>query len=142
MADLTTQQAADFAFLALCVWREARSESSEAKLAVAYVAIQRVKLQSWMGKNMMEVLFHPWQFSSLTNPRDPQLTRWPREDDDSWHDCLFQTALAIDGSAQNPAPGADSYYGISIEPPAWAAQGQFIKQIGQLRFFRTAGGPT
>jgi spore germination cell wall hydrolase CwlJ-like protein len=82
----------------------------------------------------MEVLFKRWQYSSLTDPRDPQLTTWPK-DDPVWGQCLYVADGVLNGVFSNPVPGADSYHDISIPAPAWATPEMFVKQIGKLRFY-------
>lgn len=82
----------------------------------------------------MEVLFKKWQYSSLTDPKDPQLTTWPK-DDTVWGHCLYVADGVLNGVFSNPVPGADSYFDLSIPAPAWATPEMFVKQIGKLRFY-------
>ena len=82
------QDDAEAVFLALTIWREARGEPIAAKVAVGGCFLNRVQRPSWWGHNLLEVLFTPWQVSSLTNPKDKQLTYWPLSGDASWVDCL------------------------------------------------------
>ncbi|HBI15006.1 MAG TPA: hypothetical protein DDY20_05760 [Desulfobulbaceae bacterium] len=84
---------------------------------------------------MMSVVFKKWQFSSMTDPRDRQLTTWPATNDPSWRQCLSIACASIDGDLPNPVPGADHYYDISIPPPKWAAAARFVSQIGKVRFY-------
>ena len=84
----------------------------------------------------MSVIFKKWQFSSLTAPGDSNLVRWPATTDKSWQDSLLQAETALLGLIKNPVSGADSYYDISIKPPAWtAAPARKVKQIGRLVFY-------
>ena len=126
---------ADITFLALTVWREARGEGSEGKLAVAKCILNRVQKPGWWGKDIMSVVFKKWQFSSLTDPKDPQLTTWPKSDDKAWIESLDIAEKALTWTTGHPAPGADSYYDISISPPKWATDNCFVKQLGRLRFY-------
>lgn len=129
------QKSADRTFLALAVWREARGETKEVQAGVAHVILNRVKRPSWWGRDVMSVVFKKWQFSSMTDPRDRQLTTWPSTDDPSWRRCLSIACASIDGDLPNPVPGADHYYDISIPPPKWAAAARFVSQIGKVRFY-------
>ncbi len=126
---------ADRAFLALTIWREARGELYEARVGVAMVILNRVLRPSWWGRDVQSVIFKKWQFSSLTDPGDPQLTKWPLTADPSWIDCLEIACSAIDGSLVNPVPGADSYFDISIPAPAWALPESFVGQLGRIKFY-------
>lgn len=132
---MTKQEAADRTFLALCLWREARGESVAGKIGVAMAIMNRVQRPSWWGKNVCEVLFKKWQFSSLTDPNDRQLTTWPLANDLSWQSCLDVAWLVLDGSVTNPVPGADSYFDVSIPAPKWTITARFVAQIGKIMFY-------
>jgi len=133
---MTQQDMADRVFMALMIWREARGESTEGEQAVAHVAFTRSLRPGWWGRDLMGVLFQPWQFSSLTDPNDKQLTTWPKPTDQSWKDSLQVACGVLDGKLSNPAPWADSYFDDSISPPDWATPDKFIRQIGRILFYR------
>lgn len=123
----------DKVFLALVVWREARGETVLGQTAVAYSVLNRVYRPCWWGKSVMEVIFKKWQYSSMTDPKDPQLTSWPK-DDFVWERCLGVAGSVLTGAMDNPAPGADSYWDSSIMAPKWATPETFIRKIGRLSF--------
>ena len=127
----------EIVFMALCLWREARGESEEAKIGVGMCILNRAARPSWWGTNIMEVIFKKWQFSSLTDPNDKQLTLWPKENNPAWESCLILSEKILKGDYEHPAPGADSYHDVSIPAPYWAKPEQFVGQIGRLRFFNT-----
>lgn len=135
---LDLQKASEVVFLALAVWREARGEPLEARQAVAEAIMNRVKRPSWWGKDVMSVVFKKWQFSSLTDPNDPQLTTWPYSAA-AWRECLQIAEMAVDDELPPYAPGADSYYDISIPPPKWATPETFVVQLGRIRFHNLDG---
>jgi cell wall hydrolase len=130
------QKAADLAFLALTIWREARGETDEVRTAVAYSILTRVQRPCWWGNDIMSVVFKKWQYSSMTNPHDAQLVAWPVTGSASWIGCLEIADRVSGGTIPNPAAGADSYYDISRPAPAWATPDSFVKAIGKLRFYR------
>lgn len=132
---MTAQDSADLAFLALTLWREARGESREGKIAVAHSIINRTLSPSW-GDTIMSVLFQRLQYSSVTHASDPQLSVWPKESDASWDECLHIAHGVLEGSIKNNIDKADSYHDISIQPPNWASTQSFVKQIGRLKFYR------
>jgi N-acetylmuramoyl-L-alanine amidase len=135
-ANLTSQQAADIAFIGLTVYRESRNQTSLAKLAVAFTIMERVKKRTWFGHDVQAVLFRKWQYSSLTAPNDPQLAVWPANSQETaWIDCLTAAWQAYLGTVANPIPDADSYFSDDITAPDWAKPEDFIAQIGRLRFF-------
>lgn len=129
------QTASDLTFLALCVWREARGEPRTGKLAVAFSVMNRVRRPAWWGHTVLEVVFKKWQYSSLTDPKDVQLTKWPTSYDQSWIECLDVAKAAMFNTEMNPVPGADSYYDLSIPPPRWADPAKFVAQLGRIRFY-------
>jgi N-acetylmuramoyl-L-alanine amidase len=132
---MTLQEQANLTFLALVIWREARGEIKDGQTGVAYVILNRVLNPGWWGNNVTSVLFQKWQFSSMTNPKDRQLTTWPREDDIAWQNCLNTANEVLSGRAKNIYPDADSYHDISISPPGWAVTAHYCGQIGRLKFY-------
>lgn len=127
---------------ALNIWREARGEPYEGKVAVACVVLDRVKHPKWWGKTEMEVILKPKQFSGMTFAGDPMTIRYPLPGDASFRECLDIAAKALTGSLQHPAPGADHYYSVTLPaPPYWADESKFVKQIGNHRFYNLGGEP-
>jgi spore germination cell wall hydrolase CwlJ-like protein len=135
MTDASLQRMSDVTLLALVLWREARGESRDAKVAVAHSIRNRVERPSWWGKTLLEVLFKKWQYSSVTDPNDPQRITWPSPLDASWWECMGIARDVLAGALPNPVPGADSYYDLSIPAPKWADPKAFIARIGNLRFY-------
>ena len=135
MIDAFLKGMAETVFLALVVWREARGESRECRTAVAWSVMNRVTNPKWWGTDVLSVIRKKWQYSSMTDPKDPQLTTWPAEEDPSWWECLAIAQEVFEGKIPNPVPGADSYFDISIPAPNWTAAAKFIKQIGRVRFY-------
>lgn len=129
------QDFADRVWLAFVTWREARGEGVEGRVAVMFSILNRVQRPSWWGTSIQTVLFKKWQYSSLTDPNDPQLTKWPSDEDPSWKACLSTAFEVMGGRMENPVPGADSYHDISIPSPYWATPEMFVKQVGRLKFY-------
>lgn len=127
---------ANIFYLAFVIWREARGESPDARAGVAFTVLFRAAHPGWWGVDIPSVVTKKWQFSSMTDPRDPQLTTWPVMTDSAWLECLQLARGAVDGTVQNPAPGADSYYDISIPAPKWATPATFVVQLGRIKFHR------
>lgn len=132
---MTPLDCTNLSFMALTVWREARGQSPECIAGVAHSILNRVNRPSWWGNSIMRVIKRKWQYSSMTDPNDKQLTLWPDEDEESWNKCLTITNMVIKGMIPNPVPGADSYFDISIKTPYWATDEIFVKQIGRVKFY-------
>lgn len=128
-------QAADVVFMALCMWREAGGESDDCKAGVGYCIMNRFRHPGWWGDSILAVIFKKWQFSSMTDPHCPILTKWPLPSDRSWRACLDIAEGVIKGSIPNPVLGADSFFDISIPDPNWATADTFVKQIGRMKFY-------
>lgn len=128
----------DVVFLALTLWREARGEPHEVKVGIAFSILNRVRRPAWWGNDVQTVVTKRWQYSSLTDPRDPQLTTWPQPADATWWECMQVARDLLHGAAlPNPVPGADSYYDTSIPAPKWATPDLFVGQLGRVRFYNT-----
>lgn len=135
MDDRSIHDITDLVLMTLCVWREARGETPACRLAVACSIMERVHTPGWWGHDIQSVVTKPWQYSSMTATHDTQLTRYAVTNDLGWAACMRLVSDAINGTAANPAPGADSYYDVSIEAPKWAEGGRFVRQIGRIRFY-------
>jgi spore germination cell wall hydrolase CwlJ-like protein len=132
---MSLQNQADLAFMALCIWREARGEPREAKVAVGHSIMNRITSPSW-GNTITSVIFQRLQYSSLTYDKDPQLTTWPLETDKSWIECLEVADQVLEGALPNPIDGADSYFADSISRPTWATDKTFVTKIGRHEFHK------
>lgn len=122
-------------WLAFGTWRESRGESYECRLAVACSIMNRVNRPSWWGKDVLSVLFKKWQYSSLADPKDRQLTTWPLSLDPSWISCKEIAYDVLECAVANPVPGADSYFDDSIQAPKWATKETFVRKIGRVSFY-------
>lgn len=136
------QRSSDIKDLALVSWREARGEGRQGMWAVATSIMNRVLNPKWWGKDVHSVVWKKWQYSSMTAPGDPQLNTQPKADDPSWKVALDVATQVYDGKYVLAISHADSYYDISLDkpphtPPAWAAQKDFVCQIGRLKFYDT-----
>lgn len=120
--------------LALVVYREARGETLQAQIAVAFSILNRVVHPGWWGSSLSAVIGKKWQYSSMTAPGDPQLGLFPHEPDPAFDQCMNAASMVLNAQVENPVPGADSYYDVSITAPKWATPSTFVKQIGNLIF--------
>lgn len=119
---------------ALCMWREARGESFQAKLGVDWTIRNRTALAPREGfrASTRENILKPWAFSSFMEG-DPNATKYPEDGDKSWQDCV-----AIAGATEHadPTAGAVFYHDSSIKrPSAWGNVVPTV-QIGRLSFYK------
>ena len=91
--------------LRLCIWREARGEIYMAKRGVAHVVHNRSLTAAWWNHHMAHILanviLYPYQFSSF-NPRDPNETKWPEDDDPAFVDATRIADALIAGYRRGP----------------------------------------
>lgn len=128
----------DAQLLALCVWREARGEPPEAKLAVACSIRNRVNNPSWWGKDWESVILKPWQYSSF-NKNDPNEKKWPSESDSSFTDCTLAANQVFFDDVPDTTNGATHYYDTSISfPKAWGSEAEWENtlNVGRLKFWK------
>ena len=127
--------------LAITLWREARGEPFSGKVAVAQSIKNRVDHPAWWGADIISVLTKKWQYSSLTDPNDRQLTTWPKADDHLFEECLTIADGVMNGTYTSPLTrGADSYFDDSLQGdniPKWAKEHpeRFVGKIGRLNFY-------
>lgn len=131
-----------FTLLALCVWREARGESLGTKQAVAWSIRNRTTRPTWWGHSFETCILKPYQYSSF-NHNDPNASKFPTSDDESWQDSLT-VAKQVYPEPQlitDPTNGADSYFDISLDnnPPPWSTDGSKVKtlDVGRVHFYKT-----
>lgn len=126
----------ELAIVALTLWREARGCPYEVQLAVACSIRNRVRRPSWWGKTYAEVCLARLQYSSMTYPKDPQLTRFPKSvTDEGFGQCLEIARRVMRDEVDSPVPGADSYFDDSIPPPTWATPDKFVAKLGRISFY-------
>jgi spore germination cell wall hydrolase CwlJ-like protein len=102
--------------LAICLWREARSESLDGIRAVAWVI--RNRHLAWK-KDWDDVIATRNQFSSMGTRGDPQLTLWP-DDDAAQFQTILQTALEVYlGEGEDPTHGALYYWNPRTATSKW-----------------------
>ena len=151
---MSPQDAYKFSLLVLAIWREARGEPFEAKLAVANVIRNRVNssnIKQW-GLGWDGVILHPWQFSSFNRPTADKKTGAVRYDanafliplmtDPSLGDCIKAAEMVWSGNALDNTGNATYYHDDSMDAklPPWAASGETIKtvDVGSFRFYKKA----
>lgn len=129
-------------YIAFTTWREARGEPYDAKVAVARSITTRAAHPRWWGRSVDEVCVKAYQYSSLTDPNDPQLAKaWPKIKDTSWLECVGVAWDVMNGAAPNPFPQGTHYHDTSLPgpPSAWGANPRFLGQIGRLKFYNPEG---
>jgi cell wall hydrolase len=130
--------------LVICVGREARGESYEAMLGVAYSIRNRVERPRWWGHDWMSVMSKPEQYTSMVPPNsrnDPNLRVYPDPSNSKWQLVIEAAEAAYWDIPGDNTHGADSYFDRSMDndPPSWATDGSkdHVCDIGDLHFYRS-----
>lgn len=128
-----TAEAYPRVLLALCLYREARGESRDAKIGVKHVILNRLanpKPPYAHCDTIPKVILDPKQFSSF-NRLDPNSSFMPLGIEAVWLSCCE----VVDTDTQDPTGRATHYYSTNIPPPKWADPAKFTVQIGAFRFY-------
>ena len=107
--------APNLACLARNIYHEARDQSAEGMVAVAYVTIQRLKSGRW-GSTLCQVVEAPSQFSWHSDGLPDAPT-----DLQAYKAALTAAVLALTGRAEDASNGASHYYAPGLASPVWAA---------------------
>lgn len=129
---------------AVTLYGEARSESMQGKLAVAYVMRARQEDGQLWNDILSPKQFSCWNYYPKTQSTDPNFQKMLSIDmykDKAFRDCVVVTFQAMFGWATNPVKGADHYYVTTMLPiPTWAASMRQIATIGSHTFLSSKRG--
>ena len=127
----------DLDWIAMTVWGEARGESFQGKLAVAYVICNRMtKAQT----SACAVVLKPWQFS-FWNTDDPSRHRMqPSFTNADWRDSYKAAAAAYFATLPDPTKGSTSYLNPKVctadqKKRAGYTRERVVTSIGNHDFF-------
>ena len=137
--------AADLDILARTVWGEARGETWEGRLAVAYTVVNRAKARRWWGHmedenirnhSISAVCLYPAQFScwSPGDPNRQKMERLTLAGDSMFRECLAAAVAAAYGLEVSPAGKATHYHVAGLDV-FWARGKEPLVQIGAHVFY-------
>jgi N-acetylmuramoyl-L-alanine amidase len=121
------------AIIALCAWRENRGGGRQGMQSVLNV-IRNLALRD--HSSLYEQVIHPYRFSSMTAPGDPQLLVYPKPNDASFALAYALAEDAIQGNLTDITGGATHYFAASIPPPSWASTMIRTAEIAGQIFFK------
>ena len=114
---------------------EARSESEQGAVAVAYVVLQRAQAKRWPD-TIPGVIKHKCDFSWTCQKKQTQVTKkdWTRAYEVSYN--------VLHGMVDNPFPGADHYYNPKKvrRVPKWARVYKLVGVADQHKFYKSKEG--
>jgi spore germination cell wall hydrolase CwlJ-like protein len=129
LPQITLDHSYDLVMAALTLWREARGEPREGKVAIWHVILNRINA-GW-GNTVVDIVLAPKQFSCY-NLDDPQVNLYPKHNDPAWLECWS----VVNGEDANPVDGAKNYFNPDGADPAWAKQLVEVARIGRHVFYR------
>lgn len=125
--------------LARTLWGEARSESPEGKIAVAWVIRNRVNKPSWWGKTILSVIHKPWQFSCW-NKSDPNykfLSGQRKIPQKEYDECAELALKVFKNEVEDPTNGATHYFAPKVvKAPSWTKGAKLTVTIGGHKFYK------
>ena len=112
------------------VFGEARGESQEGQLAVAFVPYNRAQIS---GRRVGQECLRPWQFScwNSTDPNRPGLLALQKKDLTAYYLLIDQVLAGI----FDPSHEATFYHTLAVSPP-WSYGKTPCAQIGHHVFYR------
>jgi len=125
----------DIESAARTVYGEARGETEQGKIAVAWVIRNRVKRGGWWGDNADTVCRFPWQFSCWNDHNKEKLLA-AGLDDEAFRQCLIAVAAVFSGIAEDPTGGCAHYHVASLPfPKSWGEPREPHITIGNHKFY-------
>lgn len=130
-----TIDAFDQVIAALCLYREARGETVDAKRGVLWVLHNRMEDEKKRWPTTLSgVVLQPFQFSSF-NRNDPNSTLIPDAKDAVFQQCC---GVVDDPGTTDPTNGANAYHSIPEggKLPPWAEASKITARIGKFTFYK------
>ena len=134
--------------LAMTIAGEARGEPIQGQIAVAWVVKNRADNPKWWGNDIISVCLRRYQFEMYNflvkeeiDWRDlymgiRQHSQWDaiRAVTKRIHRAIAEAVIV--GLIPDPTSGSTHYYNPKYASPAWANDLEYVKTIGQHRFYR------
>ncbi len=121
----------DVILLARLLFGEARGESREHKIDVAYSVLNRTGQRKWWGNTLNEVILKPHQYSCF-NKNDPNYKAvvYPLKFSAvAWNECVVVSRYVLSNPKQDTTNGATHYYSTWIPSPYWSNKKDPVKII-------------
>lgn len=120
-------QKADLFCLSHVVYHEARGESFNGQLAVAYVVLNRSL--AW-HRSICQVVYQPAQFTNIRKTIPVETSR-------EWQTAHFAATMATKKYIDDPTKGSLYFYAPhKVSEPRWARMKKFVGRIGHHLFYK------
>lgn len=141
MADVIPHDEHDIEILGRTIWGEARGETVEGQIAVAWVIRNRAeraqfaRYQLGIDGAVAFVCLSPWQFSAW-NEKDPNRKKMLTLTNDEGAAQFALARKVLQGEIEDPTRGADHYHVTAMrEFPDWATKMKPVREIGRHTFY-------
>ena len=128
--------------MAQTCWGEGRGEPFVGKLGICFVILNRVRADSWWGKDIEGVCMKGWQFScwNADDPNRPFLEKLVLFKDQAFRECLAAAAASVWGLEKDPTDGATHYMTQDRReqgwPKSWGEAKEPHREIGVHLFYK------
>lgn len=119
--------------MALAIWREARGEPVEGKIAVGEVIRNRMRTKNRWRSTIVGVVTQPKQFSAF-NAGDPNAVKFPKPTDGVWRQCC-ESVRAVMRNRADFTEGANHYHTKAVKP-YWVKGKTPVCEIGNHVFYK------
>lgn len=127
---MTPSELSRLYMLALAIWREARGEPARGQLLVGTTIRNRVEDRRWPN-TYVGVITQRLQFSAF-NLGDPNVLKYPAEDDPTWAPCVAAARAVLEA----PAPISPvNHYCTTTVHPTWRDDRKLTEVAGHHAFF-------
>lgn len=130
--------------MALTIYGEARGESTDGKIAVGSVILNRVKRNGWMGHSIREVCLKPYQFSCFLH-NDPNFKKlvhiadmwdFEMEQNPALNDCYGIADGLCEGRIEKTVSA--THYKTVVCNASWERGMKKVATIGNHDFYKEA----
>lgn len=132
------QRADDVNALTAAIYGEARNQNTLGKTAVAYTAKTRAELAGVPVSDVVYGSVTPkYGQYSFANPLDPNaktVANAPTQDPEGWAEAQRIAEGVIDGTIENPVPGATNYAADYVSPK-WAKSAEELGAVDDHNFY-------
>jgi len=118
---MTHEQAYEQVLLALCIWREARSEGKRGMELVGHVIMNRTRRNDYPN-TVVDVILDKYpcpQFSAMTVLGDTQTIKYPSPDQSDFQVAMEIASRLLTVQWDDPTHGAIIYRNPEVAPGGW-----------------------
>ena len=122
--------------LAKTIYGEARKETHDVRLAIAWTILNRVRSKNWRGESVVDVCQYPFDYPSWHKEKELLLSL-KKENGDKQYLLIYQMIESLaDGKYTDPTNGCTTYCLHTKRMPKWTVPLEAEVKIGRYLFFK------